>query len=98
MFTSPFGHPSAWGQQSGRGTGAALHSSGEERFGHWAPAMGKQEQTVVVPELQASFNSPPVGPGVLCCACRATWCGARHVNLREGIAIKCLNCTNSAAT
>lgn len=72
----PLVHTSAWGQQSGYGTAAALHSSGEERFRRWAAPVGKQEQTVVVPELHASFNPLPVGPGVLCFACRATWCGA----------------------
>lgn len=62
-----------------------------EKFRHWTVTMRKQEQTVVVPGLHASFNSLSVRPSMLCFACPAIWHGARDVNLRDGIAIKCLN-------
>lgn len=75
---------SPWRQQSGRGSVIARSSSGSGEV--QATTVGNQEQTVVVPGLHASFGSLPVRPGMLCFACRATWHGARDMNLRDGIA------------
>lgn len=97
VLTSPFG-PYKW-----QGTAEwpwHCDCSASLRWGEvqgWAAALGKQEQTVLVPELHASFISLPAGQGMLCFACRAMQCGAWHMNLHGGIAIKCLNCTNSGA-
>ena len=86
---------SPWGQHSGHGSAIALHSSatGEvQALGCNYEKTGANSGGAWTARL---INSLPVRPSTLCFACRAIW-HSSWVNLRDEIAIKCLNCTISS--